>query len=234
MKILVCGTSVVMSDMTSEDAPKTWVYYLQQQLDCEVVNIARFGCGNQYMHEAVLAEVTERDYDLVLVSWNIQDRVEVRTRLNLEFEDWNLIGGNPHSEYMQRGWIWPHTTEEIIEHNYNIASKHNYFKSRLHLLPGYDICHQTMLTHVISLQSTLKQYNVPYMFTFYRKLLKLSKFNRYYNRMDFNNILEDSLFRLAKNINEFDSVTTHPTSAGQKEYAKLVYQHLSTRNLIGP
>ena len=232
MKILVCGTSVVMSDMTSEDAPKTWVYYLQQKLDCEVVNIARAGCGNQYMHDAVLCEMTERPYDLVLVSWNIADRTEVRTRLDLGLEDWSVIGGNPHREYMQRNWMWPHTTDIMFKHKNTIESRDQYFKARLHLLPGYDVMHQTMLTHVISLQSTLKQYNIPYMFTFYRKLLKLSKFNSYYNRIDFDNILEESMYRFAKNNNEWDSDTLHPKSAAHAAYAELVYEHLSTKTLI--
>ena len=234
MKVLVCGSSVVMSDMTSDDAPKTWVYYLQQKLDCKIVNIARAGCGNQYMHDAVLAEVTERHYDLVLVSWNIADRVEIRTRLDLEMDDWTLIGGNPHYEHMQRNWMWPHTTDEIINHEDCIQSKNNYFKSRLHILPGYDVTHQTMLTQVISLQSTLKQYCIPYMFTFYRKLLKLSKFDSYYNRMDFNNILEESMYRFAKNKNQWDSTTLHPNSAAHAAYADVVHEFLSTKNLIWP
>ena len=234
MRILVCGSSVVMSDMTSDDAPKTWVYYLQQKLDCKIVNIARAGCGNQYMHDAVLAEVTERHYDLVLVSWNIADRVEVRTRLNIEMDDWTLIGGNPHSEHMQRNWMWPHTADEIIKKKDCIAAKNEYFKSRLHLLPHYDVHHQTMLTQVISLQSTLKQYCIPYMFTFYRKLLKLSKFDSYYNRIDFNNILDESMYRFAKNNNGWNTSTLHPTSAAHAAYATIVHEFLSTKNLIWP
>jgi hypothetical protein len=234
MKLLVCGSSVVMSDMTSDDAPKTWVYYLQQKLDCKIVNIARAGCGNQYMHDAVLAEVTERHYDLVLVSWNIADRVEVRTNLNIESDDWALIGGNPHYEYMQRNWMWPHTTEELIKDKNCSEAKNEYFKARFDLIPGYDITHQTMLTQVLSLQSTLKQYCIPYMFTFYRKLLKLSKFDSYYKRIDFDNILDESMYRFAKNINQWDSTTLHPTSEAHAAYATIVHEFLSTKNLIWP
>ena len=234
MKILVCGTSVMMTNILYPNGSKSWVHYLQQRLGCEVVNIARAGCGNQYIHDAVLAEVTERDYDLVLVSWNLSDKVEFRTCHNVKLEDWEMFGGNTHEEHMQRDWIWAHTSDEVMTFPGAAAAKNDLFKNRFKLLPDYEIHHQTMLTQVISLQSALKQYNVPYMFTFYRKLFKIAKFNKYYDRLDFNNIYTNSLYRFAKNTNTWDAASKHPTNRAYAAYAELVYEFLNTKNLITP
>jgi hypothetical protein len=233
MKILVCGTSVVMPDLSSSWSPRTWIHYLQTKLGCEVVNISRAGCGNQYMHDAVLAEVTERQYDLVLVSWNIADRIEFRTQYKLPMPDWkNMI--NPHQEYMQTDWIFPHTLDDTMPFEDAATNKNELFKSRFATLPKYETNHQIMLTHILSLQSTLKSYGVPYTFVFYRTLLQLKRFKSYYDKIDWNYIHPDSLFRQAKNMKMWDPKTLHPTEEAYMWYADEMYKFLNDRNLIKP
>lgn len=232
MKILVCGSSVVMPDLSKSWTQRTWIHHLQQKLNCEVVNISRSGCGNQYMHDAVVAEITERDYDLVLVSWNIADRIEFRTKYNLRLFDWDRNGGNPHDQYMQKDWIFPHTPDNVMPSDQDAEYKNKIFKEYFYTLPKYERNHQIMLTHALSLQSTLKSYGVPYTFVWYRTLLKLKQFNSYYDKIDWNYVHPESLFRQAKNMKMWDDKTLHPTDEAYRWYADEMYTFLNDRNLI--
>ena len=234
MKILICGTSTSMPDMTTAWTQKTWVHHLQKKLPCDIVNISRVGCGNQYMHDAVLAEVTERPYDLVIVTWTVANRAEFRTQYTLPLFDWDKFGGNPHNMHMQKDWIFPHTPDTIIPFDAAIHTKNELFRFRLKSLPKYEINHQTMLTQVISLQSTLKSYGIPYVFAFYRKLLQLKKFNNYYEKIDWDNTIEHNLYTKAKTLNMWDDDTKHPTEDAYRWYADEMLNFINTKNLIKP
>ena len=232
MKILVCGSSTSMPDMSADWTQKTWVYHLQQKINCEIVNVSRVGSGGQYMHDAVIAEVTDRSYDLVIVTWNVADRVEFRTNYDLPIEDWIRHGGNPHTKYMQSDWIWSHTPDKIMPNQAAIDNKNGLIKYRLNTLPKYETNHQSMLTQVISLQSTLKTYNIPYVFAFYRKLLMLKKFNNYYKKLDWDNIFEHNLYAKAKVLGLWDNKSSHPTEDAYRWYSNEMVKYLNKRNLI--
>jgi hypothetical protein len=228
MKILVCGTSTAMGNTTRI---KSWVYYLQQKLDCEVVNLSRVGCGNTYIHDSILAEITERPYDLVLVSWTAAKRMDFRTFKEHNPIDWSNLGGNPHLHLLQKDWLFPHTVfadEKINQLRQNVYD--NYFP----IIPRPDELHQMTLLKILSMQSVLKSYGVPYVFIFYRKLIQLKKFNNYYKKIDWNNVHDKNLFLLAKHNNLWDNKSYHPTNEAHKIYADLMYDFLSTKNLIKP
>jgi hypothetical protein len=223
-----------MPDMSATWAQKTWVYHLQKKIPCEIVNISRVGCGNLYIHDAVLAEVTERQYDLVIVTWTVANRAEFRTQYTLPLFDWDKFGGNPHDSHMQKDWIFPHTPDSIIPFDEAINTKNELMRYRLKSLPEYEVNHQTMLTQVISLQSTLKSYGTPYMFAFYRKILQLKKFSNYYNKIDWANIIDHNLYTKAKTMNMWDNDTLHPTEEAYQWYADEIIEFLNTKNLITP
>jgi len=169
-----------------------------------------------------------------LVSWNIADRIQFRTQYNLRLFDWDRNGGNPHEQYMQKDWIFPHTPDEIMPFIDTIGYKNKIFEQYFCVMPKYETNHQIMLTNVLSLQSTLKSYGIPYTFVWYRTLLQLKQFKNYYNKIDWNYVHPRSLFRQAKNMNMWDEKTLHPTDAAYRWYADEIYKFLSDRNLIKP
>jgi hypothetical protein len=236
MRILVCGTSVMMygKNTSKETDQKSWVWYLQQKLNCEVVNLARAGCGNQYMHDAVIAAITEQDYDLVLVSWNKSGVAEFRCQHKLPLVDWDGLEGNPHPEYLQNDWVWSHTPDEVMPWEDAALDKKDLFKSHFRMNPKYPVNHQMSLTQILSLQSTLKSYGVPYAFVFYRKLLQLKQFKKYYEKIDWSNVHDKNLFSLAKHNKLWDNASYHPTNKAHEIYADMMYEFLSTKNLIKP
>jgi len=229
MKILVCGTSTTMPDMTAGGDHKTWIYHLQQKLKCEIVNISRVGCGNKYIHDAVASEITERKYDLVLTSWTFAKRMDFRIFMNSRLDDWERLGGNPHVDLLQKNWVFPHTKFNNEEMN---DARVRLFKGYFPICAKPDDLHQSTLLNIISLQSILKAYNIPYVFTFYRKLLRLRKFSSYYKKIDWDNVHNYNLFNEAKNMDQWNSETLHPTDAAYRWYADEMYSWLSTKNLI--
>jgi hypothetical protein len=112
--------------------------------------------------------------------------------------------------------------------------KNKIFKEYFYTLPKYERNHQIMLTHALSLQSTLKSYGIPYTFVWYRTLLKLKRFDSYYDKIDWNYVHPESLFRQAKNMKMWDDKTLHPTDEAYRWYADEMYKFLNDRNLIKP
>lgn len=227
MKIVVSGTSIMMNNLS-------FVRIMQKRLGCEIMNLARVGCGNQYIHDSVIAEVTERPTDLVMVQWTVPNRVEFRTQYDTGLFDWEMYGGNSNEHLLQRDWMWPHTPDHTVPSPETAVSKNAMFESRFKFTPGVYANHQTMLTQIISLQSVLKSYNIPYVFIFYRKLLQLKQFTQYYDRIDWSNVHDQNLFRISKDRGWWNDDSYHPTASAYEYYADEMIKYLNTKNLIVP
>jgi hypothetical protein len=231
MKVLVCGTSIALPESWGQ---KTWVHYLEKRLGCELVNLSRVGAGNQYIHDAVMCEVVERDYDLVIVSWSSFTSVlEVRSNIKQKIFDWDIIGGNPHEQLLQTDWIWDHVPDHAIPGENNLQLKKDFFKTYLRMGQADRIVNiRSTLLNVLSLQSTLKCLDIPYMFTFPRKVLKLKEHSRYHDMIDWSRVDGHNLYTHARNSEHWQN--RHPTEPVYRWYADQVYEYLSTKNLIVP
>ena len=62
MKILVNGGSI-------SRGPGSWPYCIESELNAKLVNLSQSGSGNTYIHETTIAELAQRNYDLVLIQW---------------------------------------------------------------------------------------------------------------------------------------------------------------------
>ena len=116
----------------------------------------------------------------------------------------------------------------------DVENKNELFRRRFLFNPTYEINHQIMLTQALSLQSTLKSYGIPYTFVWYRTLLRLKQFKNYYDKIDWNYVHPDSLFRQAINKKMWDQQSLHPTDEAYRWYADEMYKFLNDRNLIKP
>jgi hypothetical protein len=86
------------------------------------------------------------------------------------------------------------------------------------------------LLHIISLQSFLKNSNTPYVFTFYKPLLRLKKFQHLYNQIDSNNVHSVHLCHLAKQNHWLKN--HHPTGPAHDAYVKTLLAHPSIKSLV--
>ena len=228
MRVLVCGTSIALPVSWGQ---RTWVHYLKQRLGCEMVNLSRVGCGYDYIHDSIATEVIERDYDLVIVSWSSFNQVlEFKTRVGLQLYDWDIIGGNVDSDKLQNDWMWDHIPDSVFEHENELSMKKNLFPSYAALAPTMESRIQSNLLRVISLQNTLKALDIPYMFTFPRKLLRLKRHERFHAQIDWSQVDSHHLYTDARRMRHWEN--NHPTEAAYQWYADRVYEFLSTKNLI--
>ena len=108
--------------------------------------------------------------------------------------------------------------------------KKNLFPSYAALAPTMESRIQSNLLRVISLQNTLKALNIPYMFTFPRKLLRLKRHERFHAQIDWSQVDSHHLYTDARRMQHWEN--NHPTEAAYQWYADCVYEFLSTKNLI--
>jgi hypothetical protein len=86
------------------------------------------------------------------------------------------------------------------------------------------------LLYIISLQSFLKNSNTPYVFTFYKPLLRLKKFQHLYDQIDSNNVHWVHLCHLAKQNGWMSD--DHPDAPAHEAYANTLLAHPNIKNLI--
>lgn len=95
MKILVNGCSF-------SRGPISWPYYLQELLNCELVNLAQSGAGNSYIHESTVSELVHREYDLVIIMWSGLSRLDFKVEQVAQFSKTPFT-----SDYQHRQNDWP-------------------------------------------------------------------------------------------------------------------------------
>ena len=235
MNILINGTSI-------SRGKNSWPYFLQSQMDCSLINLAQAGSGNTYIHEATVAELSERPYDLVLIQWTYADRFDFRvkdiskfsdttytTNFQCEQNDWPSKQIHPvnDQDYVQPDWIFGcgYLNERQDD------SIGQVFKPLYQHVGANEHVFSTLIK-IISLQNTLKALGVPYLFMEYRPMTQLSRFDQLYKLIDWNNFYSGKhLFTIAKEHDALDD-TLHPSTECQKLYAVDLYNDLVNRKYI--
>jgi hypothetical protein len=237
MNILVNGASV-------SRGPDSWPYFLKELLGCELVNLAMAGCGNTYIHETTIGEISQRKYDLVLVMWAECGRMDFRVDDISKFSD-SLNTSIYQSA--QNDWpskiVYPIDDQDHVEKNWIFSlgylrgtkdSVSEVFQS-CHAVTGYKEILKSEYIRMISLQSVLKENNIPYLFMHWRPIRKFSRFEHLYNLIDWNNVYqEDCLEDIAQRNNWIAEDGKHPTADGHRYYAKLLHQRITSEILKNP
>jgi hypothetical protein len=237
MNILVNGASI-------SRGPDTWPYFLKDLLKCELVNLAMAGCGNTYIHETTISEISQRKYDLVLVMWAECGRMDFRVDDISKFSD-----SHNTSIYQsaQNDWpskiVYPIDDQDYVEKNWIFSlgslrgtkdSVSEIFQP-CHAVTGHKEILKSEYIRMISLQSVLKENNIPYMFMHWRPIRKFSRFEHLYNLIDWSNVYqEDCLEDIAQRNNWIAEDGKHPNTDGHRYYANLLYQRIIFEILKSP
>lgn len=237
MNILVNGTSISRGD-------QSWPYYLQGSVgqNFNLTNLAQAGSGNTYIHESTVEEISQRPYDLVMIQWTYTNRLDFRvkdisrfrdTAYTSEYQskqnDWpgKIIYPVNDQDYVQKDWIFgcgyineqkDDSIGRVFKEYYNaVGSSEQMFSS---------------LVKIISLQNTLKQLNIPYVFIEYRPMTRFDRFNNLYNLIDWEHFYSDvHLFDIAKVKNALDD-TLHPDAECQQIYANHLHKYLLDKKIL--
>lgn len=229
MKILVNGASISRGE-------NTWPYYLQKQLDCELVNLALAGCGNTYIYESTVAELSRRSYDLVLIMWAEFGRIDLRVDKIEQFAD---SKNTSVYQSQQNDWpskiIYPVNDQDYVQKNWIFSLGHlqgqrdsvSTVVAPLHRLQSHSQLLEADITKIIGLQAVIKNLQVPYLFMHWKSLKKFNRFDQLYAMVNWDNFYTNTCLELiAKENNWLAADGIHPGAEAHKFYANLIAQRI--------
>ena len=224
MNLLVNGCSF-------SRGPTAWPYHLN---DVNVVNLACSGAGNDYIFNSTIAELGQRLYDFVVIMWTQPSRVDFKVNDIEQFSD------SPYTSAYQltrNDWagkvIDPINDQDYIEKDWVygcgfLNSDTALLKTKLFDQVYYyqDDAQFNYLTLVkmIAMQNTLKQMNIPYLFTYFRDYASnLAKIPHLYNMLDQSRIYnKQNIYAITKDNNWYDADRLHPSIEAHKKWAELI------------
>ena len=211
--------------------PGSWPYYLKYQ---NIVNLAQAGAGNTYIHETTMGELAQRSYDFVIVMWtgihrvdlkvsNIEDFAESKYTSQYQHQqnDWleKVVHPINDQDYVEKNWVFGcgHINNELALRRSKIFDGVYKHVGQLQFVDG-------LLIKMISLQNTLKQMQIPYLFTFYEDYDNDLKANKsLYSMLDQNQIYnKENIIRITKTNQWFDQDGIHPGVVAHCTWAQLV------------
>ena len=223
--------NVLVNGCSFSRGPGSWPYHLQKNLNFNLVNLSQAAAGNLYIHNATISEITKRSYDLVIIMWSGLERVDVQV------ENISLFSQTALTSYSQsklNDWpekiVYPVNDQDYVEKNWVLAAGNTdeYLKSikfadTQYRYVGREQAIQQSLIHMISLQSVLKQMNIPYFFTFYRNYIPTLEKHFLFQHLDTNNMYTDQTIQdIANKHNSFAPDKQHPGDIAHKMWADLL------------
>jgi len=242
MKILVNGSSLSAQ-------PDTWPYQLQKRLSCDMINLSMPGCGNDYVHDTTISQVALNSYDLVLIMWPM-----VPTRTDWAIDTVPLLMDNTDSNGFVSEWyaanLVPESSRHHIERNWIFGMSHiidqhqqtpperrsavsNIFSEYYQHVRAPQLF-RTSLLRTITLQNTLKQMAVPFVFMLNCQFDRLPRFAHINSLIDWDCYYTDQhLSDYAKQHGLIDpSDPLHVLEQAHIEFADLLIEHLRDRNYV--
>lgn len=189
-----------------------------------VTNLACKGAGMDYIHDSTVSEISKREYDFVAIMWSGLWRYDINV------SEISTVEGSYYTSNYQKKFS---STPELIEDNWVFGCGHKdeddlIVKSKLfdRIYAYTDIKNWVTrsLIKMISLQNTLNENNIPYLFMYYNNyehlltsepsLYKMLDTARVYNAKNIDSI--------AKKNNWLDEDGIHPGPEAHKYWAQLI------------
>ena len=215
--------------------PTAWPYHLK---GTKITNIACAGAGNTYIHDSTIAELSKRSYDFVAIMWSGIARIDFKVE---NINQFNRSAYTSNYQSNQNDWpgkkIFPINDQDYVEKDWVfgcgfINREDAILKSKLFDQIYY---YQTLkqfthglLVKMVSLQSVLKQLNIPYLFTYYNDYEKeLRSWPELYDMLDNTNIYNiQNIHIITKNNNWYDEDGMHPGIDAHQEWARLIQPYI--------
>jgi hypothetical protein len=223
--------NVLVNGCSFSRGPTAWPYHLT---DVDVVNLACSGAGNDYIFNSTIAELGQRLYDFVVIMWTQPSRVDFKVNDMKQFSDspytsayqstrndWaeKVIDPINDQDYIEKDWVYGcgflNSDPALL--------KTKLFNQVYYYQDDAQFNHLT-LVKMIALQNTLKQMNIPYLFTYFRDYESaLAKIPHLYNMLDQSNIYNDqNIYTITKENHWFDEDGVHPGLQAHQQWAKLI------------
>lgn len=241
MKVLVNGASL-------SAGPWTWPYRLKEMLNCDMTNLAIPAVGNTYVHESTIDELSKNKYDLVLIMWSEGvNRAEWRVNDIAKFADqqWTSKNmaeiklGSDNNDYaaIQKDWIL--SAGYLIDHYQKKIPVTEQSEINQLFDDYYSVVKNPQavfreLIQMISLQGVLKSLTIPYVFMFSKPIAHHVKYAELYNMIDWAEFYSDVHIKPLCGNNGWltDDDTPYPNDQGNREFARLLIEHLKKKNYV--
>ena len=226
--------NLLVNGCSFSSAQECWPYQLS---GVTVTNLACAAAGNTYICDSTISELTKRKYDFVAVMWSGFSRVDFK------IEDPEFFNKNFLTSQRQALLDWPGkkvNDQECIEkdwlfagpmlENFTADSSNEEFEK---ILPFYGKkhLHQSIeqyiyntLIKMISLQSVLKQLDIPYLFMYYIDYEQdLKKIHDLYKMLDQRHIYnQENIWTLTKKNKWFADDGSHPNRIAHQAWAEKI------------
>jgi hypothetical protein len=228
---------VLVNGCSFSRGPIAWPYFLQEKLNFDLVNLAVSSAGNKYIHDTTVAELSKSRYDFVIIMWSGLDRVDVPVEDIQLFDRCNTTS---FAQSLKNDWpekkIYPNNDQDLVEKNWvfvypskkpladmKFAEFVKYQSHQIHV--------QQSLIQMISLQSILKQLNIPYVFSFYMDYVnQLKKEKSLYDLLDWENICcTDNLYTISRQINSYDVDGSHPGIEANQQWTNILIEFINAK-----
>lgn len=213
-----------------------WPYQLQKNLNCKLVNLAVPAAGNRYIHDSTIRELSQRQYDYVFIMWSGLQRNDIQVE-NIKLFDKAVTSLNQLGiTNWEEKTIWPITEQNYIEKNWVFVGLGNEFLKSIKFgeyikYRGFDIEVQDSLMYMITLQSVLKQLDIPYVFSFYMDYLETLKTHKeLFALLDLTNICtDDNIYNIAKRTNCFNGDGFHPGLEANQQWSDILIKFINAK-----
>jgi len=215
--------------------PTAWPYHLN---GVNVTNLACAGAGNTYIHNSTISELSKRSYDFVAVMWSGITRIDVRVNDIAQFKGsaYTSRYQSTHNDWPSKK-VWPVNDQDYIEQDWVfgcgfINQEDTILKSKLfdqlYYYQDQPQLVQGLLIKMISLQSILKQMNIPYLFSYYMDYeTELRSCPELYTMLDKNNIYNiQNIYDITQANDWYDEDGIHPGINAHQAWAQLIQPYI--------
>lgn len=208
----------------------SWPYYLQQRFGFDLVNLAQCAAGNTYIHNTTYTELVSRTYDFVIIMWSGIERVDLQVDDIKQFShvdytslkqsqlnDWpeKIVEPINDQDYVEKNWVF------VAQYNEEALKKLRFCETNYRYQSYKEKLTQTLI-HMISLQNTLKQLNIPYVYSFYVDYENEIKAHKLYKLIDNNFVCNEQNLATIAFKNLWLDNTKHPTAPAHKAWADVL------------
>jgi len=235
MKILVNGASF-------SRGPISWPYCLpgiSDKTGKNIINLACAGAGNSYIHDTTIRLLDKMKVDLVLIMWTAPQRIDFQisnldiietvnsSKYQSSLNDWpeKIIDSLNDQDLIEKNWVFGHSM--LMNPDNDDLKK--IFNGIYMQMGDVELLNQ-FLIKVITLQNTLKQLNIPYVFSFDQDYIDQIRMS---NLIDWDNCISDqTISDIASNLNDYQEDGYHPGEIANQEWAKIVVDHIMKNKLL--
>lgn len=222
-------TKMLINGCSFSRGPGSWPYHLGY----DIVNLAQAGAGNTYIHETTISELARRNYDAVTIMWSGPSRVDLRVENVNLFSDTKATSAY---QLTQNDWpekiVYPVNDQDFVEPNWlfgcgHVGRESSITKFRIfepiYKYQSMEQFNQGFLIKLISLQNTLKQLNIPYLFTFYQPYFNSLKQYDLFKLVDMDSIYNNTnIADIMREHQWYDEDGVHPGVQAHQAWAKII------------